>query len=186
MARGDRRRNGRSQLKDLAVPAIPDVSADVPPSPAIDRCRCRSRRRCLDGHISRKCHTAGRKAESGPGKTRYELVAHWPAPDSEPNSPVREPKVPGKSLQSSQRSKARISGLCCSIATRRSEGSESRRAARALGEGRFYTHGPRLAVAAITTLRVSLIANCCRPLRVNASSISNRNKTPTPCRCSLW
>src|SRR5215469_3007696 len=68
--------------RDICVgiaPTVADVAANVPTRPAIDR-RGRWWRRCLDGHISCKRQTAAGKAESRPGKTGYELVAHWPDP----------------------------------------------------------------------------------------------------------
>ena len=66
----------------IVLPRTANVSTKIAARPAKDR-RGRWRRPSLLDRlieIGRKGKTAGRKAESGPGNTGYELVAHWPDP----------------------------------------------------------------------------------------------------------
>src|SRR5262249_43581278 len=93
------------------------VHASVPAGPVIDG-RGWWCWRCLYSHISRESRPTRSKAESGPGKTEYEPVAHLArSPDSAPNSPFASLIGRGKGDNPVDCSKAQISGLCCSAAT---------------------------------------------------------------------
>jgi hypothetical protein len=60
------------------APAVAKIEAGIPTRPTVDRCGCK--RRNNGRHVSRESEPARSKAKSAPGKTGYELAAHWPDP----------------------------------------------------------------------------------------------------------
>src|SRR5262249_39975938 len=93
-----RRLAGKIDRCVLLAPTPTRVHPGIEPGPAINGRRYRRR-------YLRKSQPTGRKAESGPGKTGYELVAHWPEPPIQGLIRHLEPSLHGGNGQSNHAQK---------------------------------------------------------------------------------